>query len=324
MKNALVVSGGGSKGAFAVGAVERLREEGVEFDIVAGTSTGALMGPLVITDEIQALRGIYTNIHDEDILKKRNIIEIATQDAIYDTTPLWELINSFMTEERYQKILASPKELFLTTVNLQTGGVENWNPHNSGENGGSMSLRAVNRAIFASASQPVLMPAIEIEEGGHQYVDGGVRDVAPLKIAIDKGATHIYAIVLSPESHEPNDKTYRFVVTTLLRAIDLFVKEVVKNDVSKAVLYNQAIVHFEKLRQKAAAILSPEQVDAIFADSENPNPFGDKKVLELSLIRPKEELPIDSLKFNPVSMARIMEMGRQAAEELLQQSPVVT
>ncbi len=43
------------------------------------------------------------------------------------------------------------------------------------------------------------MPNVRIEDGGNQYVDGGVREVAPLKIAIDHGATKIYAIVLSPE-----------------------------------------------------------------------------------------------------------------------------
>ena len=42
MKRALVISGGGSKGAFAVGALKNLiRERNLTFDVVAGTSTGA-------------------------------------------------------------------------------------------------------------------------------------------------------------------------------------------------------------------------------------------------------------------------------------------
>lgn len=57
MKNALVISGGGSKGAFAVGAIERLREAGITWDIVVGCSTGALIAPLVVTDMPQSLTG---------------------------------------------------------------------------------------------------------------------------------------------------------------------------------------------------------------------------------------------------------------------------
>ncbi|MCK5797226.1 MAG: patatin-like phospholipase family protein, partial [Deltaproteobacteria bacterium] len=42
-RTALVVSGGGSKGAFAVGAIEVLRERGTDFDLICGTSTGSLI-----------------------------------------------------------------------------------------------------------------------------------------------------------------------------------------------------------------------------------------------------------------------------------------
>src|SRR5438093_1149546 len=89
MKNALVVSGGGSKGAFAIGAIERLREAGVTWDIVVGTSTGALIAPLVVTDEIQELRALYSRVHTEDIVRQRDLLDIFVHDSIYDATPLW-------------------------------------------------------------------------------------------------------------------------------------------------------------------------------------------------------------------------------------------
>ena len=48
-KTALVISGGGAKGAFAVGVIKHLcstyRETGW-FDVVGGTSTGALISPM--------------------------------------------------------------------------------------------------------------------------------------------------------------------------------------------------------------------------------------------------------------------------------------
>jgi predicted acylesterase/phospholipase RssA len=327
MKNALVISGGGSKGAFAVGAIEVLREKDITFDMVAGTSTGALIAPLVATDEIQWLRAIYSRVRTEDIIRKRNIFDILTHDAIYDTNPLWSLLNTIITQDRYQELIDASMELYITTVNLQSGQIEYWNQHQSGPVGSSttgepLSRQALLKAIFASASEPVLMPNVRIKENGDQYVDGGVREIAPLRIAIDNGATRIYAIVLRPEKRERKDKTYDFIVKTLKRTINLFVEEVAVNDIEKAVLYNKAIVYLDKARKKAETMLTPAQVNEIFDDPESPNPFAGKSVLELYLIRPAEELPTAGLEFRPFIMAQMMQMGREAAEQALNRGPL--
>lgn len=329
MKNALVISGGGSKGAFAVGVIERLREEGIQFNMASGTSTGGLIVPLVATDEIQLLRALYTGLRTEDILRKRSVFDILTHDAIYDSNPAWSLINSFITEDRYNEIINSPIEIYITTVNLQTGQVEYWTQHQdtpvgSPRGDGPISRHTLKRALLATGSEPVLMPNVRIKEGGDQYTDGGVREIAPLRIVIDNGATKVYAIVLSPEKHEKSDEDYVFIVKTLLRTIDLFVREVTMSDVNRAVLYNKAILYLEKARKKAEKMLSPSQVNAIFEDPENPNPFAGKKLLELYLIRPKENLPTGGLEFRPIVMAQMMEMGRRAAEEALARGPLIS
>ncbi len=84
MKPALVLSGGGSRGAFIVGALEVLYESDLDFDIIAGTSTGALIASLLPTKEIQVLRGIYSSVTTDDIIRQRNVVEILATDSIYD------------------------------------------------------------------------------------------------------------------------------------------------------------------------------------------------------------------------------------------------
>ena len=328
MKNALVVSGGGSKGAFAVGAIEVLRNNGIAFDIVTGTSTGALIAPLVVTDETQVLRALYSSIRTEDIIRKRNLFDILIHDSIYDSNPLWSLLNSVITQDRYKKIIDSAIELYVTTVNLQTGQIEYWNQHKSGPVGSRSSNKPLShqsllRAVFASASEPVLMPNVRIKEEGNQYTDGGVREYAPLKIAIDNGATRIYAIVLRPEKREPKDKTYDFIVKTLQRTINLFVEEVAVNDVNQAVLYNKATQYLKEARKKAKSMLTASQVKKIFDDPGNPNPFANKKILELYIIRPSSKLPTAGLEFRPFIMSQMMEMGKEAAEKVLNEGPLV-
>ncbi len=320
--NALVISGGGSRGAFAVGAIEVLREAGIGFELVAGTSTGALIGPLVITDEIQLLRSIYTSVRTEDVIRQRHVLEILLEDAIYDSGPLWRLINSFITPARYAELIAAQAELFLTTVNLQSGELVYWNQHGGGPAGGPLSRRTLMRAMLASASMPVLMPPVRIYPDGDQHVDGGVREIAPLSVAIAHGATDLYAIVLSPIEHGRTDETYIFLIETLVRTINLFTREVTFNDVQRAQLYNRAVEYQHAVREKAEALLSPEQVEEIFEEVDAPNPFAEAHILNLHLIRPEHELPASALEFEPLVMAQMMERGREAARRTLDRGPL--
>ena len=323
MKKALVIGGGGSKGAFAVGAVETLRKNGVDFDIVAGASTGALIAPFVVTDEIQLLRYIYTSVHTADILRRRSFLEARAKDALYDTRPLHRLIHSFITEERYERIVRSPKELILTTVNLQNGKITYWCPHWGGRDNGPLSRDSFIRAALASASVPVMMPPVRVGANRDRFVDGGVRSIAPLRIAIDRGAEDIYAIVLSPEHREVEDRRYVFLLDILMRTLDLLTDEVAESDVVRAVIYNRAIRYLSTLRKKAEEILTPEQFRYLFDDPENPNHFEDKRLLNLYLIRPEKELPGETMTFDPVAMSEMAAYGVEAAQNVLKNGPIV-
>lgn len=323
MSNALVISGGGSKGAFAVGAIEKLREVDIEFQIVSGTSTGALIAPLVVTDEIQLLRSMYSSVTTQDIIRERSGFEFLLSDSIYDTNPVWSLINSFITPARYEKIMRSTTELYLTTVDLQSGEIVYWTqpPRNYKH---IDSREVLMRAMLASASMPVFMPDVQIDASGHQYVDGGLREIAPFKIAIDNGATDIYSIVLSPENPSPSVKTYDNIPETLLRVIELFEREIVENDVETAVLYNKAISYIHGMKETAQGLLSQSQFNQLFNDPQNPDPFVDKRLVKLWIIRPDYELPASTLEFSPFIMSQMMEMGRQAAEKALNGRPLFT
>jgi hypothetical protein len=95
------------------------------------------------------------------------------------------------------------------------------------------------------------------------------------------------------------------------------------NDVDTAILYNQALRYLRQARDTASTLLSPAQVAAIFDAPAVPNPFAGKKLLEVSMIRPAEELPTDGLSFDPFIMSQMMTMGREAAEHTLQHGPLI-
>jgi hypothetical protein len=64
------------------------------------------------------------------------------------------------------------------------------------------------------------------------------------------------------------------------------------------------------------------QVNELFNDPKNPNPFSGKKLLKLYLIRPSEELPTNGLEFRPFTMSQMVTMGREAAEAALNNGPL--
>ena len=69
MKIALALCGGGSLGSYEVGAIEKLYEKGLSFDIVTGSSVGALNGFFVATHDFKKLISFWENIEMSNIIK---------------------------------------------------------------------------------------------------------------------------------------------------------------------------------------------------------------------------------------------------------------
>ena len=123
MKRALVISGGGSKGAYAIGVLKRLLEAypGLNFDLYVGTSTGALIAPLAAIDEIDLLASLYTSLHTEDVVLANRVGDVLNEVGIFDVEPLRQLLLTHYDDQRYQQLSTAGKEVFLTTTCLQSG-----------------------------------------------------------------------------------------------------------------------------------------------------------------------------------------------------------
>src|SRR2546426_12536741 len=88
----------------------------------------------------------------------------------YSTEPLEELIDRRLTQEMADKVLGSRKQMFLTTVCLQTGSIvyfQTGRPSGQSHEPASKVVRIKDRAhlvraILASTNQPVLMPPVQV------------------------------------------------------------------------------------------------------------------------------------------------------------------
>ena len=69
---ALVISGGGSKGAFGGGVAQYLIEEKKrDYDLYVGTSTGSLLISHLALKEVEKIRKVYTSVNESSIFNNR-------------------------------------------------------------------------------------------------------------------------------------------------------------------------------------------------------------------------------------------------------------
>lgn len=332
-KRALVISGGGQRGSFAVGAASYLMEAlGLDFQIFAGTSTGALIAPLLAAGGAAALpqlRTEYTTVKTRDIIRERwtDPLRWFPISSLYLTSPLRKRVAAGLAPDVLERIEARGTQLFVTTVNLVSGHVVYFHtgPAPAAEDGDF--VRLTNRgllvdAMVASSSIPFFMPPVEMDAPGGgkaAFVDGGVRQYAPIQVAIEAGADEIWCLVLMPPAKVRPAHTGNFkdIVKVTQTTVDLLSQEVGDGDVRTSKLYTNAIVYVNTVREQLKQQLpgSAAEIDAAF-DTTPGNPFLGKKAVRLHVIRPEKLLAGDTLKFDPAEMTENMIYGCQLAESL--------
>ena len=74
MKMAIVLGGGGSKGAYQIGAWRALKELGIKYDIITGTSIGAFNGAMIVQGDFEKALALWREIDiDKVILNGLNL-----------------------------------------------------------------------------------------------------------------------------------------------------------------------------------------------------------------------------------------------------------
>ena len=335
MSRALVISGGGCKGAFAVGIMKRLLEQypNLKFDMYVGTSTGSLIVPLLAMDEMALLEEIYTTQTTQDIALQNRLGDRIGDESIFDATPLWNTLGKNYTDDRYQTIVASGKRLFINTTCMQSGELVVFTTDQQPITPDNYQVKSIvdanhfRRAVMASACQPVFMQPITVNRDvpgepnpGFQFVDGGVKQYVGIEMAIDNGATEIFTILLSPEEDAVDNVSYGDLFGILQKTIGIFSDGVAKEDLVTPQQYNTALTYIEAVKSKMiAGGISSDAVDEYFNIPEVKNPYQGKKPIKFFTFQPSAPLGggPGGLTFDPVEMKGMVEKGVAAANEFI-------
>jgi len=267
MKTAFVLSGGGAKGAFQVGVMEYLLETGVTPEALYGTSVGALNSAGYAFQGMAGLKNLWLGIKKKSDIIESNWYHFLTKGGLYTTKPLKKLLD--------QTIDGTPgREATVTYVDLEDGQL-----HYS--KASEESLQEFRKHTLASASIPFVMDPVD-----KRYVDGGVREITPLKRAIKEGADKIVVILASPYKYllpKGWNRAWPVPLFVGLRSLEIIEQEVFWNDINKCLEYNKR---------------------------------SDKKKIELELYAPNKPV-LDTLDFEPKKIRAGIEQGFRARNLLV-------
>lgn len=213
-ETALVLGGGGAKGAYEVGAIAALDELGIKAGSVFGTSVGALHAAMYAQGNMDAAAALWDNIRLSDVISEESLAIADDAENIFDhpekllefitryaqkkgvdVSPLTDILHKLIDED---KIRRSGVHLGIVTTRfpslamvekrleeMETGSLIDW--------------------LMASASCFPIFPMKQV--GGDRYIDGGFCDNTPVEMAVRSGARDIVAIDIGKHrSHTQYDR----------------------------------------------------------------------------------------------------------------------
>jgi NTE family protein len=303
-KKALVLSGGSVKGAFQAGAVKAIVDKGYCPDYLYGISVGSLNSTFIAHEVAKqfSAKG-YVDWKDvgtelwafwqneitgpEKLIKKSSNLWLFLKlnwglvfkdfNAILDTKPLHELVNEKINLDMLRKC---PVPLNVGTVNINSGEIVYVNP----------SVDNFLSYVLASTAIPIMMPAEMI--ANVPYLDGGIRDVAPLGRAINDGVDEIVAVACQAQNLDATSFNHKDLLKLTERLMDIIVNETINNDL--------------KLINKINGLLAAQPNIA-------GTPFENYKTVENYLVRPETDIPIDIESFTQKDVINMLNAGYQAA-----------
>ncbi len=241
---ALVVSGGGSKGAFAGGVAQYLMEQkGNAYDMFLGTSTGSLLIPHLAVNDIPKVYDIFTNVSQSTIFSINPFIQRKKDNREYVTINYFNSMLQFIkrkrtfgeskalrknilknfTKEEYAKIRATKEDVVVTVSNLSKNRVE----YKSIKD---FSYEEFCDWIWISCNYIPFMSLAT--RNGFEYADGGLGCVIPIREAIQRGATEVDAIVLESENLEYNKVLGKNPFSLLISLFGHLLDQVEKSDIA--------------------------------------------------------------------------------------------
>jgi NTE family protein len=303
-RTALVLPGGGAKGAFQAGVLQILREQGFTYDVISGISVGSLNGAMLATDQFDTMIEAWKHLTPKQVHRKKTLLGLARRYlqykiglgkppvSKYDNGPLHNLLR--------EHLLNKPTVVAFTFgfVKLETGRyIRASIPHQESHTINEQDIRR----ILASTAIPVVFNPVSI--GDYQCVDGGLRDISPIREVLPYNPHRAIIIPTKPIDGNPRPVQSRDIIDIAFRSIDIMMDEIFYEDIARFLTINHLVRQADdegvELRHRTGRIY---------------------RHVHPLIIAPKEPLG-DAMDFSNDNVRRLMQVGRDRAREVLSMEP---
>ncbi len=180
IKLGLALGSGGAKGFAELGALKAFEENGIEFNVVAGTSIGSIVGAFYANG--------YTSTDISELLKRVNLGDIKTKFMLnMDTSGLFGVIDKAIGSLNIEEL---KKPFRAIATEIESGDAKVFDSGN------------VALALCASSSYPPFFKPVVI--GSERYVDGAFSNSIPANVVRGLGADYVVGIDLSTHDTKPS------------------------------------------------------------------------------------------------------------------------
>ena len=235
---ALVLSGGGAKGAYEAGVAATFIKHGLPIRLAAGSSAGALNAAMLADGRIDELEALWRGLTRERVYTLRasvffagflpgwlTLLTVDRARSLFDPQPLRELITASLD---FGRVRASPIRLLVVTTDLARRERRLFD---------NQTLTV--DALMAAAAIPGAFPPVEVD--GALLVDGGLIGRAPVLEALESGVPLGRVVVVL--SYAPGERGMRPTTmrTTLEEAFEMSMIHQIERDTELARLKYPAV-----------------------------------------------------------------------------------
>ncbi len=181
-RTALVLGGGGSKGALQAGFYRAVCELGIKIDLVVAASIGALNGAFIAAGmPPRIIMQEWARVRRRDIfsLNWALLRRGAAADSIYSFRNLRQFLAARLPVSTFEELRVP---FIVVTTDLQTGRPCLWEKGNLLE------------AVLASCAIPGIFPPVQGPQG-RWVIDGSLADNVPVSTALARGADQVVGIL---------------------------------------------------------------------------------------------------------------------------------
>lgn len=248
MKTAVVLSGGGAKGSYQLGVWKALRELHIRYDIVTGTSIGALNGVLMCEKSYFKAKEIWKTINLEYLFN-----ELPKSNKSIDIVKLFSsnfIKNGGMDIKKIETIIekcVNKRKFYNSNIDF---GLVTYNATTRKPLILTKEDIPSNKLVDYLMASATCYPAFKMKEiDGNKYIDGGYYDNLPVELAIELGAEFLIIVDLkAPGFKKKSSKQVDSIIIKPKNSISFFLnfdEETAKQNIRFG--YNDTLKAFKKL-----------------------------------------------------------------------------